>query len=444
MRWLRNGTLVFGSLEEFHAGSYLCEASNGVGLDISATVSVVVHRQPRFASKVARQRGRVGETAELSCEAEGDDPISFSWLKDEVPVSSIDGLRVEITETATEKGSKSELKLHSLRDFHAGEYKCSAKNAFGVDQRVIRLSVIAVPEVPRNLRPTVISSRLVGLTWDASRNISSSASNYVVIFRKSTETWDDSRRDVEVHGHRNNVDVGDLLPGTEYRFKIAAENEVGRSKFSLEITAVTDEEPPDAAPANISAFAASSSEIAVSWSAPPPRARNGKLTGLFQPQAGCLPPYSRLKLVSRRFQGLKPFSVYEVVVVAANARGPGPFSPPVLVTTREASRIISSWFDTAAREIDIPDLMKFSNYSFRVLAFNKEGDGPLGAPHFCMTAEDGSDSCSVSSTESWKIVPASATLAWRHVTVEVPVLKKTVVRLKEDVSPPNYKQAVRL
>ncbi|CAG0919327.1 unnamed protein product [Notodromas monacha] len=55
-----------------------------------------------------------------------------------------------------------------------------------------------------------------------------------------------------------------------------------------------------------------------------------------------------------------------------------------------------------------------------------------------------SDSCSVSSTESWKIVPASATLAWRHVTVEVPVLKKTVVRLKEDVSPPNYKQAVRL
>jgi hypothetical protein len=44
-RRLPNGTLHFSSVEEHHAGFYSCEAANGIGLDISKVIQVIVQRE---------------------------------------------------------------------------------------------------------------------------------------------------------------------------------------------------------------------------------------------------------------------------------------------------------------------------------------------------------------------------------------------------------------
>ncbi|CAG0921872.1 unnamed protein product [Notodromas monacha] len=96
---------------------------------------------------------------------------------------------------------------------------------------------------------------------------------------------------------------------------------------------------------------------------------------------------------------------------------------------KNEGRIISSWFDTAAREIDIPDLMKFSNYSFRVLAFNKEGDGPLGAPHFCMTAEDVPDA--PEGIKALQISPKTVLVSWKPPLRPNGVVERYDLEIKE-------------
>jgi hypothetical protein len=145
-----------------------------------------------------------------------------------------------------------------------------------------------------------------------------------------------------------------LQPGTEYRFKISAENEVGKSKYSLEVAATTEEEPPSGPPVNTSAYAVGSREVHVAWSPPAERTRNGVIlgynVGYRHKRHGPAAPFNFTEVpvlatksrpdfgqLSARLTGLEPFSTYEVVVQAFNGMGVGPLSNGMFVTTREES-----------------------------------------------------------------------------------------------------------
>ncbi|KAF2368154.1 Immunoglobulin-like domain, partial [Trinorchestia longiramus] len=71
-----NGTLVIQAVTETAEGSYICEATNGVGADISEEVTLTVHAPPTISGK-DRIEARRGDSVTIKCSAEGDPPLSL-------------------------------------------------------------------------------------------------------------------------------------------------------------------------------------------------------------------------------------------------------------------------------------------------------------------------------------------------------------------------------
>ncbi|CAN7938015.1 unnamed protein product, partial [Ixodes hexagonus] len=90
---LVNGSLSVRSIETRDAGLYLCEASNGVGAELSKVVRLTVRSSPRLASKESTSTAQRGSTVHLECEPQGDIPMRFWWLKDGVPVAAVNDRR---------------------------------------------------------------------------------------------------------------------------------------------------------------------------------------------------------------------------------------------------------------------------------------------------------------------------------------------------------------
>lgn len=66
----------------------------------------------------------------------GTPPISFSWMKDGRPLSSVQGVKVSLYDE-----DQGQLKIDRLTREHTGNYTCSAKNAFGTDQMSVTVAL---------------------------------------------------------------------------------------------------------------------------------------------------------------------------------------------------------------------------------------------------------------------------------------------------------------
>lgn len=57
----------------------MCEASNGVGTDLSKIIHIDVNVAAHFDIPVKNMTSRRGDTITLECLALGDDPIDIVW-----------------------------------------------------------------------------------------------------------------------------------------------------------------------------------------------------------------------------------------------------------------------------------------------------------------------------------------------------------------------------
>ncbi|XP_069687424.1 cell adhesion molecule Dscam1 isoform X3 [Periplaneta americana] len=143
----------------------------------------------------------------------------------------------------------------------------------------------------------------------------------------------------------NQFRLTDLRKFTRYDITIAAFNGVGVGPQSSVVTATTQEGVPEAPPQNVACSPLSSQSVKVSWSPPPANQHGGLLQGY--------------KVIYR------PVFKDSIVHTASS----------------EVKR-------TSSVETYLHGLLKFTNYSVRLLAYTSVGDGVVSDPTYCATEQD--------------------------------------------------------
>ncbi|MDR1221090.1 MAG: InlB B-repeat-containing protein [Treponema sp.] len=138
-------------------------------------------------------------------------------------------------------------------------YKAAAKNADGESEKSIAVAGVVIPAVLSQVSATAASSSSVTLTWSAVTG----ATEYY-IYRETSENgaYDTRLTTAAAITGTSYTDSG-LPSNTTYYYKVAVKNDGGTGDQSSEVSATTLLTPP----LNVSATAASSSSVTISWSA---------------------------------------------------------------------------------------------------------------------------------------------------------------------------------
>ena len=88
MQTLENGSLTIKEVTERDRGSYLCEAGNGVGADLSLVVRLAVHVKAHFKNNFQMIRVVKGKPLKVTCDAYGKKPLHIKWLKDGMEIDT--------------------------------------------------------------------------------------------------------------------------------------------------------------------------------------------------------------------------------------------------------------------------------------------------------------------------------------------------------------------
>uniref|UniRef100_A0A147BG62 Putative cell adhesion molecule n=1 Tax=Ixodes ricinus TaxID=34613 RepID=A0A147BG62_IXORI len=336
-----NGTVIFPRVTKKHEGRYACYVDNGIGKPLTKVIGVVVNVPAKFAEKHSVVTARRGENARLVCDAQGDQPLTVTWSKGATKIDRAGSTRLEIFETMTESGLRSELFISSTERSDGAVYTCRADNEFGRDERTSKLLVVEVPGQPQDVKVSETWTRSASVTWSPPYSGNSPVAKYVIQF------WKDSGaahrlQEVAVPGSQTSALVGDLHPGSTYQLNILAENSVGVGQASTPVKLHTGEEEPSAPPTDFHVEARGPSTARVSWKPPPPDEWNGDLIGFYigyKPTSSGQPYSFRTSEfkpnTSHEFflTGLQRGTEYSVVVKAFNAAGSGVASHELHVKT---------------------------------------------------------------------------------------------------------------
>ncbi|XP_074596687.1 cell adhesion molecule Dscam1-like [Brevipalpus obovatus] len=348
---LDNGTLFINDIQPTDVGLYLCQASNGVGMELSKVIYVSVHDGAHFRSRFQSLVSTKMEEVRLSCEATGENPISINWKKNNKPII-FDPKRTILDEKMTTNGFISQLHIMAVERSDSALYVCQAVNGYGKDEHTIQLIVKETPDPPIDIRVMEVKSRSMKLTWNHPFNGNSGITKYHIFLREHNELismYGMQMRNFTVPASEKSWIIKDLVPYTNYSICLTAVNEIGESDSSHVMRIQTDEEVPNEPPKHIKAYAISSKTIKVTWDAPETRYPFGLIRGYY---VGYRPHniergsylYKTLFLDDVEFNSLssKPETIltdlgrktkYQVVVQAFNSKGSGVLSEPLLVET---------------------------------------------------------------------------------------------------------------
>ena len=160
-----NSSLEIKHIDKSDEGYYMCKATNGLGSGISTVVSLVVKTPAHFKEEFRVETVAKSSPLIITCDALGDKPLSVSWKKDgqslavnpssnriqegnsdsfreALPsaLSIISDKRYLISESITDQGLTSQIKVESADRRDSSLYTCTASNAYGSDE--INLQVI--------------------------------------------------------------------------------------------------------------------------------------------------------------------------------------------------------------------------------------------------------------------------------------------------------------
>ncbi|XP_022236217.1 Down syndrome cell adhesion molecule homolog isoform X5 [Limulus polyphemus] len=340
---LKEWSLIIPKSTVEDQGRYRCEASNGVGKKLIASVSVLISVPARFEEKFSVETVRRGETASLKCEAIGDLPLEVTWAKDKrnLEIKELD--RYERFETTVEKGLTSELMIRSTDRNDGALYTCFAKNDYGLDEKNIKLVIVEVPARPLDVRVQEVWSRSATISWSVPYSGNSPITKFIVQYWQEKEN---GQRLLEqtIPSSQTSVLLKSLHPGSPYAVTVVAENEVGQGMPSQTIQFVTGEEAPVSPPTDVQVKPKGSSSLLVTWKPPPKELWNGELRGYYIDYKVNSSPTSYLfKTVESSsndsyeyiLSPLMKATRYSVVVKAYNGAGTGPPSEEITVKTLE-------------------------------------------------------------------------------------------------------------
>ncbi|CAH1392866.1 unnamed protein product [Nezara viridula] len=385
-------SLVIDKIESSHSANYTCIAQNIAGSE-SFTVPFTVNVLPRWTIEPSDTNVVLGFDVMLDCQAEGypeptivwkkavapayfqqkskqvyvekdgqahlkctalgDNPIKISWKLGSQRIGEDVDSRYSVREQLLDEGMVSELGISHVFRHDTGVLNCIANNAYGNDEMSIHLIVQETPEIPKNVRVIDQQSRTLQLSWTQPYVGNTPITSYAIQYKPISEPWDVQPSKVVVPGTQTVATIANLHPATSYHFRILAENKLGFSDPSEIIQVTTQEEEPNGAPRKIHLEARSSTEIYVSWEAPPRETWNGNLLGYYVGYTESLTEmsvtvpsqHSNIKTVEPGSQyggqtildNLSMFTTYLISVQAFNSRGAGPNSQFFTATTKEGA-----------------------------------------------------------------------------------------------------------
>ncbi|GBM30792.1 Down syndrome cell adhesion molecule [Araneus ventricosus] len=340
-----NGTLALSDVEENDSGSYLCQASNGIGSGLSKIITLKVLVPPRFKDPYQSKTVTEGVSISVTCSTVGDPPIVIKWMRNKSILDAKSNPRYSIKETAAKMLTQSELQLANAFRDDTGIYTCSATSDIGADEAVIKLIVQGVPEAPSNVTAMNITSRSFTLHWQLldNGNITGSIVQYQT--RSDTE-WDGQTSQLIVSSADTVATLRGLTPVTTYYVRIITENSLGKSKPSEVLEAKTKEEVPSGRPTEVHVHSTGAQSMKVIWKPPPEETRNGVIKGYYvgYKMSSGEDKYTFKKVEksateqqSTYITGLQPFTEYDIIIKAYNSAGAGPESPSIMRKTLETA-----------------------------------------------------------------------------------------------------------
>ncbi|XP_004706542.1 brother of CDO isoform X2 [Echinops telfairi] len=129
-RFLLSNLLIDTTSEE-DSGTYRCMADNGVGEPGAAVIlyNVQVFEPPEVTMELSQLVIPWGQSAKLTCEVRGNPPPSVLWLRNAVPLTPSQHLRL----------SRRALRVVSVGPEDEGVYQCMAENEVGSAHAVVQL-----------------------------------------------------------------------------------------------------------------------------------------------------------------------------------------------------------------------------------------------------------------------------------------------------------------
>ncbi|XP_060054349.1 brother of CDO isoform X2 [Erinaceus europaeus] len=129
-RFLLSNLLIDTTSEE-DSGTYRCMADNGVGEPGAAVIlyNVQVFEPPEVTMELSQMVIPWGQSAKLTCEVRGNPPPTVLWLRNAIPLTSSQRLRL----------TRKALRVVSVGPEDEGVYQCMAENEVGSAHAVLQL-----------------------------------------------------------------------------------------------------------------------------------------------------------------------------------------------------------------------------------------------------------------------------------------------------------------
>ncbi|XP_029771561.1 Down syndrome cell adhesion molecule-like protein 1 [Suricata suricatta] len=387
---LANSSLLIRHVLEEDMGYYLCQASNGVGTDISKSMFLTVKIPAMITSHPNTTIAIKGHSKELNCTARGERPIIIRWEKGDTVIDPDRVMRYAIATKDSGDEVVSTLKLKPADRGDSVFFSCHAINSYGEDRGLIQLTVQEPPDPPE-LEIREVKARSMNLRWTQRFDGNSIITGFDIEYKNKSApdgppmdvtlqpvtsqsiqvTWKAPKKELQNGvirgyqiGYRENspgssgqysivemkatgdsevYTLDNLKKFAQYGVVVQAFNRAGTGPSSSEINATTLEDVPSQPPENVRALSITSDVAVISWSEPPRSTLNGVLKG------------------------------YRVIFWSLYVDGEWGEMQNV-TTTRE--------------RVELRGMEKFTNYSVQVLAYTQAGDGVRSGVLYIQTKED--------------------------------------------------------
>ncbi|XP_045651212.1 neogenin isoform X4 [Ursus americanus] len=349
---LAGGSLEISDVTEEDAGTYFCIAESG-NETIEAQAELTVQAQPEFLKQPTNIYAHESMDIVFECEVTGKPTPTVKWVKNGDMVIPSDYFKIV---------KEHNLQVLGLVKSDEGFYQCIAENDVGNAQAGAQLIILEhdvaiptlpptsltsattdhlapattgpLPSAPRDVVASLVSTRFIKLTWRTPASDPHGDNlTYSVFYTKegiARERVENTSRPGEMQ-----VTIQNLMPATVYVFRVMAQNKHGSGESSAPLRVETQPEVQLPGPApNIRAYAASPTSITITWETP--LSGNGEIQNykLYYMEKGTDKEQDvDISSHSHTIIGLKKYTEYSFRVVAYNKHGPGVSTQDVAVRT---------------------------------------------------------------------------------------------------------------
>ncbi|XP_032606238.3 neogenin isoform X7 [Taeniopygia guttata] len=329
---LPGGVLEIRDVVEADAGTFTCIAESGNDT-LEAQAELTVQVPPTFLKRPANIYAHESMDIVFECEVTGKPTPTVKWVKNGDVVIPSDYFKIV---------KEHNLQVLGLVKSDEGFYQCIAENDVGNAQAGAQLIILdlapatagPLPSAPRDVVATLVSTRFIRLTWrPPASDPQGDNLTYSIFYTKegiNRERVENTSRPGETQ-----VMIQNLMPETVYVFRVVAQNRHGPGESSAPLKVATQPEVQLPGPApNIRAFSSSPTTVTVTWETP--LSGNGDIQNykLYYMEKGQHTEQDvEVAGLAHTVTGLKKFTEYSFRVVAYNKHGPGVSTHDVVVRT---------------------------------------------------------------------------------------------------------------